>query len=86
MRKVNVGGIYKHFKGHVYRVITIAYDTEKYTLDDPNASKLVIYENLETKEVWARPYNMFVSKVDTNKYPDCKQIYRFEEYDFLKED
>ena len=84
MRKVEIGGIYKHFKGHIYQVIAVAYDTEKYTIDDPNASRLVIYENLETKEVWARPYSMFVSRVDREKYPDCKQTYRFEEYNFEK--
>ena len=80
MRKVNVGDIYKHFKGHVYMVIAIAYDTEKYSKENKDESKVVVYQNLDTKEVWVRPYEMFISKVDHVKYPDIKQEYRFEKY------
>ena len=39
----------------------------------------MVYENIDTKETWIRPYNMFNSKVDKEKYPDIKQEYRFEE-------
>lgn len=80
MRKVNVGEIYKHFKGHVYMVIAIAYDTEKYGKENPDESKVVVYQNLDTKEVWVRPYEMFISRVDHQKYPNVKQEYRFEKY------
>ena len=30
MREIKIGGIYKHFKGHIYRVVKIGYDSEKY--------------------------------------------------------
>jgi len=69
--KVEIGETYKHFKGHIYKVIAIAKNTE--TLED-----MVIYENVETKETWARPYEMFTSKVDKEKYPEIQQEYRFE--------
>lgn len=79
-REIKVGNIYKHFKGHIYKVIAIAYDSEKYSEEDPEASKMVVYQNVEDeKSCWVRPYQMFNSLVDQEKYPDSKQEYRFEE-------
>ncbi len=78
-REIKVGNIYKHFKGHVYKVIAIGYDSEKYSDDNPEEAKVVVYENVDTKEVWVRPYDMFNSKVDKEKYPSITQEYRFEE-------
>ena len=73
-RLIKVGKVYKHFKGNVIKVIAIAKNTE--TMED-----LVIYEHQITKEIWARPYDMFNSLVDKEKYPDVEQEYRFEEVD-----
>ena len=78
-RKIHVNGLYKHFKGHIYRVIAIAYDSEKYDEKAPEKAKMVVYENIDTKETWVRPYEMFNSLVDKNKYPEISQKYRFEE-------
>ena len=68
--EVIVGRKYRHFKGFIIKVITIAKNTE--TLED-----MVIYKHDD--KIWARPYDMFISKVDKEKYPDVKQIYRFEQ-------
>ena len=73
MRKIEVNKIYKHFKGGIYKVIAIAKHTE-------TEEELVVYVNLDNDKTWARPYDMFNSKVDHLKFPDVKQIYRFEEY------
>lgn len=75
--EVVVGGIYRHFKGKLYKVLNIGYDSE--TNNDEFPKKLVIYEALyDDHKIWVRPYDMFVSKVDKNKYPDVTQEYRFE--------
>lgn len=79
-REIKVGKIYQHFKGHIYKVIAIAYDSENYQEDNPDASKMVVYQNIEDeKSCWVRPYSMFNSLVDKKKYPDIQQEYRFEE-------
>jgi hypothetical protein len=61
-------------------VIDIVYDSE--SNNDEELKKIVIYEALYGEHLrWARPYDMFASKVNKEKYPDVKQIYRFEEVD-----
>lgn len=67
--EIIVGKTYRHFKGTLHKVIAIAYHSE-------NLEKLVIYTHDD--KIWARPYDMFIGKVDKEKYPDVKQEYRFE--------
>lgn len=70
--KVYPGRVYKHFKGKKYRVVCIATHTE-------TEEQMVIYQALyDKKTVYARPYDMFISLVDRKKYPDVKQVHRFE--------
>ena len=68
---INKGEKYRHFKGMIVEIIELAKDSE--TLED-----MVVYRHTDTNEVWVRPLSMFLSKVDTEKYPDVKQEYRFE--------
>lgn len=74
MREIKIGSIYKHFKDKYYVVLDIVNDCEE------EKRKIIIYKALYGEYLtWARPYEMFASEVDHNKYPEILQKYRFEE-------
>ena len=76
-RQIEIGKTYRHFKGNLYRVIDIVYDSE--SNNDDEFKKVVIYQALYGENLkWARPYEMFNSLVDREKYPNVDQKYRFE--------
>jgi hypothetical protein len=80
VRKIEIGKIYRHFKGQHYVVIDIVNDCE--SNNEAEYRKIVIYKALYgEKLIWARPYEMFASEVDHEKYPEVKQKYRFEKVD-----
>lgn len=80
-REFNVGDIVKHFKReyvseksseYIYKILAFARHSE-------TGEQLVVYQGLYPPyKTCARPYEMFISEVDRNKYPDVKQKYRFE--------
>ena len=80
-RDIFVGDIVRHFKRewvsaetseYLYKVLAFAQHTE-------TGEKLVIYQALYSPPPpRARPYAMFMSEIDREKYPDIKQQYRFE--------
>ena len=79
MRNINIGSIYRHFKGKEYKVIDIVNDCESVGDD---IKKVVIYQAMYgNNEKWARKYEDFASLVDSEKYPEVSQKYRFEEYE-----
>ena len=71
MRTIQANKLYKHFKGGLYKVISLARHTE-------TDEVLVIYKGLTNSIVYVRPYDIFNSKVDKEKYPEATQKYRFE--------
>ena len=69
---LKIKGIYKHFKGDYYLVEDVAIHSE-------TKEKYVVYRSLYGEnELYIRPYEMFLSKVDKEKYPNVEQEYRFE--------
>lgn len=66
-----IGGIYRHFKGNLYRLKCVATDTE-------TGKETAVYESLKDGKLWCRPLEMFLSPVDREQYPYAAQEQRFE--------
>ena len=66
-----IGGIYKHFKGNLYKVVEVALHCE-------DLEEYVVYKSIENGKTWIRTKKEFLSEVDHEKYPEITQKYRFE--------
>ena len=76
MEKVEIGKVYRHFKGNYYFVENIAYDSE-------TTERIVVYKPLyereDKKALWVRPEKMFLSEISTERTDNITgQTHRFE--------
>ena len=71
-RDFRTGDIVEHFKGNKYLIVAVSTHTE-------SKEKMITYRSIYGGfEYWTRPYEMFMSEVDHEKYPNVAQKYRFE--------
>lgn len=72
MQEVRIGGKYRHFKNKEYRLLAIAKHSE-------TGEQMVVYQaEYGDYALWVRPFDLFFSPVDREKYPDAIQQDRFE--------
>ena len=75
MDTVEIGKVYRHFKGNYYFVENIGYSSE-------SKERLVIYKPLykrdDNKNIWVRPEKMFLEEIPERPDNITGQKYRFE--------
>lgn len=58
-RSDEIKGIYRHYKGGLYRVLAVAHHSE-------TNEALTIYVSEETGQIWARPADAFFGEVEVD--------------------
>ena len=75
MDDVNIGKVYRHFKGNYYFVENVAYHSE-------TQERMVVYKPLYNREdsrtLWVRPEKMFLEEIPQRPDNITGQKHRFE--------
>ena len=83
MNQVEIGRVYRHFKGNYYFVENIAYDSE-------TQERMVVYKPLYPREdgrlIWVRPEKMFLEEIPERPDNITGQKLRFELVKDIKKD
>jgi len=72
MKKVPIGGVFTHYKGLKYEILSIGRHTER---EDLHVVYKALYSDAEFGEgaIWIRPLSMFLERVEV----DGKNVPRF---------
>lgn len=73
LREIQNNTRLRHFKGKEYTFLCKGWHSET------GEAYAVYRAEYDDYKVYIRPYDMFVSEVDREKYPEVSQKYRFEE-------
>lgn len=72
MRKIQIGKIYRHFKGNYCIVEKVVFDSE-------TLKECVVYTEFYDNRTWVRPLDMFMDDIDPNRTGNITgQSHRFE--------
>ena len=72
MQELKLKRVYRHFKGDYYLTEDLARHSE-------TGEEYVVYRKLYGDgSLWIRPKELFLGRVDRDKYPDVQQEYRFQ--------
>ena len=82
MEEVQIGKVYRHFKGNYYFVENVALDSE-------TKERVVVYKPLYAREdsmIWVRKEKMFLEEIPERLDNITGQKHRFEVVDDLSKD
>ena len=83
MKQVEIGKVYRHFKGNYYFVENVALDSE-------TKERLVVYKPLyerQDSKIWVRREAMFLEEIDSKRKDNITgQTHRFELVPELEKD
>lgn len=71
---LNIGGLYRHFKGGFYIVNSVALLEASPDENDP----MVVYTSVETGKTWLRPLSSFIADVSDREDNVTGQMHRME--------
>ena len=56
---IEVGRIYRHYKGNIYKIIALAVHSE-------TGEDMIVYKSVKNGDVWVRPQYMWNEEVEVN--------------------
>ena len=74
MDHVEVGKVYRHFKGTYHQVLNIALDSE-------TQERMVVYNHKDNGQIWVRPEKEFLEEIPKRSDNTTGQKHRFEKID-----